>query len=410
MKKYNFLDGHYIFVIGFLVFALYIINVVFVSFTIKTSYSERIISTFGAMSETYGDINKEVVDSVLNNNRETYREGKQILKKYGYNLSGNTLIENSLNQEVLSIVIFTFSIILFLLTSLYFMFQNHMKFLERLDVCLEDFDNPAAPFKESNPFTKNLMDKLHKLSLNSKHNISLIQKEKEKIHEFMDDLSHQMKTPLTVAHLCIERYIFENTKLKTDKLEDGLKQLEKMTLLINSYLKIGMLKSYNTKLEVENYNVLNFLDECAGDVQPLLDNKDMNLSINGDTKEYFQFDSFWLKEAIINLLKNSVEHSPEGSEITIDFQKGSHEIKIQIIDQGNGIEEKNLPLLFERFLSSIRQKDGSNGLGLAIAKQAILRHFGQIGIRNNKESGVTFEIRLPILKGKEVYNNYYDVR
>ncbi len=410
MKKYNFLDGHYIFIIGFLMFAFYIMNVAFMSYTIKTNYSERIISALGAMSETYGDINKEVVDSVLNNKNETYQEGKQILRKYGYNLSGNTLIKNSLNQEITNIAIFNFIIILFLLTSLYIMFKNHMKFLGRIDGYLDDFGKPGNSNGESNPYTKNLMDKLYKLSLNSKHNISLIQKEKEKIHEFMDDLSHQMKTPLTVAHLCIERYIFENTKLKTDKLEEGLKQLEKMTLLINSYLKIGMLKSSNTKLEAENNNIFNFMDECGGDVQPLLDNNDMNLTINGDTEAYFQFDSFWLKEAIINLLKNSIEHSPAGSELRIDFYKSTHDLKIQITDQGNGIEEKNLPLLFERFLSSIRQKDGSNGLGLAIAKQAVIRHFGQIGIKNNKESGVTFEIRLPILKGKEVYNNYYDVR
>ncbi len=226
----------------------------------------------------------------------------------------------------------------------------------------------------------------------------------------MEDLSHQMKTPLTVAHLYIERYIFENKNLNTDKLAAGLKQLEKMTLLINSYLKIGMLKSYNIKLEAEDCNILNFMDDCAEGLQPLLDSNNMNLLIQGDSEVNFRFDSFWMKEAMINLLKNSIEHSPDGTEITIAFYKSNHDVKIQIIDQGNGIEEKNLPFIFERFTSSVRQKDGSNGLGLAIAKQAVVRHFGQIGVKNNMESGVTFEIRLPILRGKEVYNNYYNVR
>ncbi len=410
MKKYNFLDGYFVFIIGFAVFAFYILNVVFMSYTIRNSYSQRIISALGAMSESYGDIGKEVVDNVMNNNNEAYLKGKLILKKYGYNQSGDTLIKDSMNREIMEISIFMLAIILFLMSCLYIMFKNHMKFLGRLNGYLDNFNSLENLSEETNPHAKNLMDKLHRLSLNSKHNIGLVQQEKEKMRDFMEDLSHQMKTPLTVAHLCIERYILENGNLKTDILEGGLKQLEKMTFLINSYLKIGTLKSVNTKLEAEDHNIFNFMEDCAQDVWPLLDNNDMNLIIRGDTKEHFQFDAFWLKEAIVNLLKNSIEHSPAGSEITAYFHKGNHDLRIRIMDQGNGIEEKNLPLLFERFLSSVRQKDGSNGLGLAIAKQAVVRHFGEIGVKNNGESGVTFEIRLPIIKGKEVYNNYYDVR
>ncbi|GEM_PF-5295985 len=410
MKKYTFLGGHFIFIAGFIVFIFYILNVVFMSYIIRNSYSERIISVLGAMSESYGEIGKEVVDNVMNNNKETYREGTLLLRKYGYNLSGDALLKNSLNREMIDVSIIMLAIVLFPIICLFVMYKNHMKFLSRLDGYLDDFNHPRNFSEETNPFTKNLMDKLYRLSLSSKHNIDLIQKEKDKIHEFMDDLSHQMKTPLTVAHLCLERFILENRESKTDKLEAGLKQLEKMTLLINSYLKIGMLKSGNTKIEAEEHNIFDFMEECVQDVRPLLDNNDMELVIRGDTKEHFQFDAFWLKEAVINLLKNSIEHSPFGSEITVEYQKGNHDVRIRITDQGNGIEEKNLPLLFERFLSSVRQKDGSNGLGLAIAKQAVVRHFGLIGIKNNAEAGVTFEIRLPILKGKEVYNNYYDVR
>lgn len=407
MKKNQFLDGHYIGIVGVVIFVFYIANVLFMSYTIRSSYSERIIRALGAMTKTYGEISKEVVDSVMNSSDETYAEGKIVLKKYGYYLSGDTLIKNSMNREILDISVLLFISIAFLLTSLYFMFKNHLKFLERLDGYLDDFNNLTDSFHESNLHIRNILNKLHRLSLNAKHNISLLQKEKEKIHDFMEDLSHQMKTPLTVAHICIERYIFENPQLKTDKLEEGLKQLEKMTLLINSYLKIGMLKSCNTKIEARQHNVYAFLEECSEDVQPLLDNQNIEITITGDQKAVFAFDSFWLKEAVINLFKNSIEHSPDDTTITVEYIKGSHDLTIRITDQGTGIEEKNLPLLFERFLSSIRQKDGSNGLGLAIAKQAVTRHFGQIGIKNNQSAGVTFEIRLPAIKGKDVYNSYH---
>lgn len=410
MKKNNFLDGRYILAIGLTVLVLYIINVVFMSLTIRSSYSERIIQALGAMSATYGDIDKEVVDNVINNNSETYQEGKRVLKKFGYSLSGDTLIKNSMNEEIIHIAAAVFFILLFLMAGLYVLHRNHMRFLARLEGYLDNFSQLPETMEEANSYVRNLMDKLCRLSQNSSHVVHLIQQEKEKIHEFMDDLSHQMKTPLTVAHLCIERYILEHARSGTDRLEEGLNQLEKMTLLINSYLKIGMLKSSNTKLQAEDHNIHEFLEECGEDVQPLLDNKDMELVISGDRKDIFLFDSFWLKEAIINLLKNSAEHCPEGSVITVKFMKGRHELTIRITDEGNGIEENNLPVLFERFLSSVRQKDGSNGLGLAIAKQAVIRHFGQIGVKNNEDNGVTFEIRLPILNGKDVYNYYSNVR
>ena len=410
MKKNNFLDGRYISAIGLTVLVLYIINVVFMSLTIRSSYSERIIQALGAMSATYGDIDKEVVDNVINNSGETYQEGKRVLKKFGYSLSGDTLIQNAMNEEILHIAAAVLFILLFLMAGLYVLHRNHMRFLARLEGYLDNFSQLPETMDETNSYVRNLMDKLCGLSQNSSHVVHLIQQEKDKIHEFMDDLSHQMKTPLTVAHLCIERYIIEHARSGTDRLEEGLNQLEKMTLLINSYLKIGMLKSSNTKLQAEDHNVYEFLEECGEDVQPLFDNKNMELVICGDRKDIFLFDSFWLKEAIINLLKNSAEHCPEGSVITVNFMKGRHELTIRITDQGNGIEENNLPVLFERFLSSVRQKDGSNGLGLAIAKQAVIRHFGQIGVKNNEDKGVTFEIRLPILNGKDVYNYYSNVR
>ncbi len=410
MKKNNFLDGQYILSIGFIVSVLFLVNGIFLSAAIRNSYSERIISALGAMSVTYGDMDKAVVDSVLNGSSQTYGAGLTILKRYGYNLSGPDLIKNAMNQEIVFASLFMFSIILFLLISLTIMYKNHMKFLGRLDRYLDEFNSPGTYKEESNPYTRNLVNKLRTLSLDARHNLSLIQIEKEKMHDFMEDLSHQMKTPLTVAHLYIERYIFENIKQDTDKLEAGLKQLEKMTLLINSYLKIGMLKSCNVKLEVKDCNIYSFMEECMADVEPLAADNETDIIIEGDTEAEFQFDAFWMKEAVINLLKNSIEHSPESSKITIEFHKNSHDLRIRIIDEGSGIEEKNIPIIFERFTSSIRQKDGSNGLGLGIAKQAVGRHFGRIGIMNNKDLGVTFEIRLPNLKGKEVYNNYYDVR
>jgi signal transduction histidine kinase len=409
MKKNNFLDMRFIIAVSCCVFVMYFFYVVFMSFTLRNSYSNAIISAVGSISDIYGDIDKQVIDNILNQNNESFRKGEMLLKQYGYGSSGYKIIGNSLNSLIVVIALFVLAVYVFILFCLYLLFKNHVEFIDRLENCLDDFNDLKIGKLESNQYTKNLINKLQKLSLNAKHNISLLQKEQQKVQDFMEDLSHQMKTPLTLAHLYIERYLMENKSQSLEKLSLGLKQLEKMTVLINSFLKIGMLKSNNTKLEINNNNIFEIMEEAIDDVQALLDTKNIEVTIVGSKKELFYFDVFWMREAIINLIKNSIEHSPSGTQVTITFTKNMHALLIEITDQGYGIEEKNIPFIFERFTSSIRQKDGNSGLGLSIAKQVAIRHFGEITVKNNKECGVTFAIVIPILKGEEVYN-YYGVR
>lgn len=414
MRKSVFLGKYYILLVSFISLFLYVINYVVLIITVKANYSRQLIAAIGAVYENHGFIEKKVIDNLMSGNLNTLDKGEFVLKKYGYFLSGQGLMEHLISREILIFGVVSLLLMLLILLSFQVMFQNHVTFLKKLDRYIKDLENPRKEEKRdwdygSNSYTRNIMDQLKEMSLSAKHNISLLQKEKEKMRDFMEDLSHQMKTPLTVAHLCIERYLIENAGRKNDKLEQGLKQMEKITLLINAYLKIGMLKSGNTKLEISNNRVSQFLEEAAEEVQPLLDSRNVELFLEGDEEVVFDFDAFWMKEAITNLLKNSIEHSEEDSSLWISFHRGRHELVIQVQDEGCGIEEGNLPTIFERFTSSIRQRDGSNGLGLSIAKQAVARHFGQIQVRNNKDRGVTFEIRLPILRGKEVYNECLDV-
>lgn len=411
MRRIDFLDKRFLITISFIVFFLYTLNVIFITITIKDNYSEQIISVLGDIAESGGKLEKQAIDNLMIGNTESYQKGKLVLKKYGYNFSGENLIGNSINRDIIYISIPLFIILIIVLVCFRIMYQNHIGFLKRLDKYLDDFEN--SDFQndfifdyDTNQYTKDIVRKLHKLSLKSIHNISLIKSEKEKMRDFMEDLSHQMKTPLTIAHLYIERYMLENPTIQTNKLELGLKQLEKMTVLINSYLKVGMLNSTNTKLEITNCNINEFMEAIIDEVQPLLDGNNMDILIQGDPDTYFEFDAFWMREVMLNLLKNSIEHSPKSSDIKLTYHKNQHNLLIQVTDEGSGIEENNLVVLFDRFISSVRQADGSNGLGLSIAKQAVNRHFGQIKVKNNAEKGVTFEILLPILKGKEVYNIY----
>ena len=173
MSKDNYLGKQYIILISFVAFLLYVLNVNLMVYLIRKSYSYKLISVFGAMSETYGDIDKSIIDNILNEKTETFQKGMSMLKQNGYGQSGITIIENSINNEIIFISIFVLAILILLIFSLIVMFNNHLVFLNYFEESLDKFHKPSSYYANSNRYTKNVFEKLHRLSLNSRHNIQL---------------------------------------------------------------------------------------------------------------------------------------------------------------------------------------------------------------------------------------------
>jgi signal transduction histidine kinase len=131
-------------------------------------------------------------------------------------------------------------------------------------------------------------------------------------------------------------------------------------------------------------------------VEPLLvpmDIKMQNLDIKGDDTAAFSGDFNWTAEALINIIKNCVEHTAEGGEICILYSENALFTEITISDNGKGIAKEDLPYIFKRFYKGKNASDDSVGIGLAMAHSIITRQQGDIEVQSQPGVGTKFQIK-----------------
>lgn len=173
--------------------------------------------------------------------------------------------------------------------------------------------------------------------------------------------------------------------------------------MISMMMRVGMLNSGKSKMEIKRNKVWVLAEEIIQEFDTICQGKHVHLHSETSGEETFYYDDYWMKEAVENLIKNCIEYSePEGI-VSVKYHVGNNGLYIYVKDRGKGIEEQNIGHIFERYTSSYRQSDTSSGLGLAITKQVVESHFGEVDVRNNEDKGVTFTVYLPVMRGKDVY-------
>ena len=151
------------------------------------------------------------------------------------------------------------------------------------------------------------------------------------------------------------------------------------------------------------------LKEIAENAEKKIANlaKDKNILIKNQIKDSVIYgDKQSLLEVFVIFLDNAIKYSPKGKTVTFNSRRKDHLIEIEFKDQGMGIDEKDIPYLFNRFFradkSRTKAEVGGYGLGLSIAKQIIEKHVGNIKVESNLGKGTTFSIRLPIKHANKV--------
>ena len=199
------------------------------------------------------------------------------------------------------------------------------------------------------------------------------------------DISHQLKTPLASLRLFVEMD-------ESAHMEQEISQIERMETLIGSLLRLEKLCADGYEFTFGEHAVRPMIEQVWSQLHPLWPEK--KIAITGDAT--IRCDEKWLSEAFLNLLKNACEHTAENGKITVCLEQTERAFYSTIEDNGGGVQENDLPHLFERFYRAEGQKQNGAGLGLAIVKEIIYRHHGHITAENTKE-GLEFSISIPIL-------------
>lgn len=220
-----------------------------------------------------------------------------------------------------------------------------------------------------------------------------IQKEKNKLRQTIEDICHQLKTPLASVSIYNELLLEEQPH---HYLIETQQQIEKMKYLINSLLKLAKLQGSQVDFDFQYLPIYEVLQLSLQALHSLIQQTSTSITIE-KTEAYLYYDESWLQEALSNIIKNSLEHGC--SKIKVTFEEHQQYIKCFIYNNGEEIKEKDLPHLFERFYHSAKQQ--GVGIGLALSKEIIEKHHGLVIAYN--DNGVVFEITFPLFQMNDKY-------
>lgn len=216
-------------------------------------------------------------------------------------------------------------------------------------------------------------------------------KAKENFADHLANIAHQLKTPVTAASLSLQLLEKEAPGCRVDQVKRQLERLETLeeTLLTLSRIDAGVLPLEHGKVDV--YTALTL---AADNLDDLLRKERISVSIPDQGCVEIVGDMEWTMEALMNLMKNCMEHSPRGGTVHCDYSANPIYAEILIWDEGEGFCQEDIPYLFERFYRGKRACPHGAGIGLALAKSVFELQNGNVTARNLPDGGACFEIRV----------------
>ena len=227
-----------------------------------------------------------------------------------------------------------------------------------------------------------------------------LKEERVNIKEIVSDISHQTKTPL--ANILLYSQLLEEQQLDeySQKLvSEIVKQSEKLDFLIQSLVKTSRLETGTFQLNPKLHSISQVLEETLMQAQQKAEKKGIQIMTEDFSCIKAVYDKKWTGEALYNILDNAIKYSEGGSRIHIQVKEYELFVCIEIRDEGMGIEEEEIPLIFLRFYRGRKVKDEEGvGIGLYLTRQIIEGQKGYIKVSSKEKIGSVFSVYLP--KGK----------
>lgn len=225
-------------------------------------------------------------------------------------------------------------------------------------------------------------------------------KEKEFLRNTISDISHQLKTPLAALNIYNGILQGEAENLPTIKEFADLseQELERIETLVQNLLKISKFDAGTIVMERKTESISEMMECIKKSFRFRAGQEEKEIILSGDESIDFVCDRNWLIEAVMNIVKNALDHTEKGGLIRIEWKMSASSLQIAIKDNGTGIHPEDLYYIFKRFYRSWYSKDTQGiGLGLPLAKSIIEAHGGSIAADSGLGAGSAFYINFPTL-------------
>lgn len=238
-----------------------------------------------------------------------------------------------------------------------------------------------------------LANQIQKITLRLTESNEAVKADKIYLADSLADISHQLRTPLTAMNLTVA--MLRSSELTDEKRMELIGELRgllnRIDWLVETLLKISKLDAGTVKLAKDMISVRELISRSAAHIAIPMDLRNQKLIVHC-TDEHFTGDLIWSAEALGNILKNCMEHTPEGGTITITVAETALYTEIMVEDTGSGFDPKDLPHLFERFYKGSNASESSYGIGLALARTVIASQNGTVQATNG-DPGAKFIIK-----------------
>lgn len=362
------------------------------------NYNSKLNMILNNIDSKYG-LDEEDIISILNSNDSKYND---LLKSYGIDINEDSIILDNDRIYSLYIVIMFIVIIMFVLViSVIFIKYNYYK---------------DKKIKEITKYVEEINKKNYKLYIddNSDDELSILKneickttimlreladnslKDKLSIKESLEDISHQLKTPLTSINIMLDNIIDDvdmDEMVRRDFINNIKREVTNINSLVLSLLKLTKFDVNVVKFMSNIVYVNKIVKDAIRNVLVIADSKNIKFNINGDDDIKLVCDYKWEFEAISNILKNSIEHSNSDGVIDISYSQNKVYTLICIKDYGVGIDSKDIKHIFERFYKGKNSSKDSIGIGLALSKNIIEKDNGSISVNSKKTLGTVFQIK-----------------
>ena len=321
--------------------------------------------------------------------------GEEILRQYGYGRDVYSFVPAWFGAAAYAI---PFCIILVMLFSFGLYWRHRMKEAEKRTVALSGYLDRIMEGQYDTLMKDDtgsaLGDSIYKAVVLLREEREQAQRAKENLADNMADLSHQLKTPAASIGLTLsllkKKAWDEETKQDIIRMEGQVGRLQHLvgTMLTLSKLDAGVLE-----LEEKAFDLEEMLVDAVQPFVRQLEEKGICFGIQGADGISLSGDFGWCSEALGNIIKNCMEHTPERGDISITCQNNPIYTEVVIQDSGGGFDEADLPYLFERFYRGAGSSKDSVGIGLALSKSIIEKENGTVTAENAKTGGARFGIK-----------------
>lgn len=241
-----------------------------------------------------------------------------------------------------------------------------------------------------------LKSEIYKVTVTLSEQAELLKKDKIFLSNSISDISHQLKTPITSMSVMTD--LLHDDSLPPDKriefTNNIRSQLERLQWLVASLLKLSKIDAGTIEFKKEPVNVRELIHRATEHLLIPMEIKEQTLEITGDEDAQFMGDFNWSAEAIANIVKNCMEHTPCGGRIVVSFNQTPFYTMLTISDNGEGIDTRDLPHIFNRFYKGKNAANDSIGIGLAMAKSIVESQGGTIAAASEKGQGTQFTIKI----------------